>query len=115
MLTSLLRTAPTTNHKNVCKQKFTTLDLLYPPGGKNLDNCKLLNTMVVSWAGAQEDPFGMNSALNKEIDALWGSVFQNSTLDAQGRKCALIVVHISFCDSVVHVMVNTFQVRKCPQ
>jgi hypothetical protein len=105
----------TTNHKNVRKQKYTTLDLLYPSGGKNSDNWKLLNAMVISWAGAQEDPFSMNSTLDMEIDMLWGSVFQDSTLDAKGRKCVLIVVRILFCDSMVYVMVNTFQVWKHPQ
>ena len=74
----------TANRKNARRQKYTTLDLPYPPGGKNSENWKLLNAMVISWAGAQEGPFGTNSALDAEIDMLWESVFQGSTLDEQG-------------------------------
>ncbi len=84
------------NHKNGprCKQKYTMLDLPYPPGGKNSENWKLLNAMVISWARAQEDPFGTNSRLDVDINMLWESVFPGSTLDEQGRQCALVVVCI---------------------
>ncbi|KAN0113799.1 hypothetical protein V8E52_007271 [Russula decolorans] len=81
----------TANRKNSCKQKYTTLDLSYPPGGKNSENWKLLNAKVISWAGAQEDPFGTNGRLDTDIDMLWESVFPGSALDVQGRKCALVV------------------------
>lgn len=86
----------TANHKNGSrrKQKYTTSDLPYPPGGKNSDNWKLLNAMVISWAGAQEDPFGTNSRLDTDIDMLWESVFPGSTLDIPGRQRALVVVCI---------------------
>jgi hypothetical protein len=99
--------------KNGRKQKYTTLDLPYPPGGKNSENWKLLNGMVISWAGAQEDPFGTNGRLDTDIDMLWASVFPGSTLDAQGKKRALVVVRLSFCqwDSTI----NTFQVWKLSQ
>jgi hypothetical protein len=111
----------TANRKNLnsCRQKYTTLDLPYPPGGKNSENWKLLNAVVISWAGAQEDPFSTNSRLDIDIDMLWESVFPGSALDDQGRKRALVVVRllVSFWDSAVavHVMVNTFQVRERPQ
>jgi hypothetical protein len=101
--------------KNGRKQKFTTSDLPYPPGGKNSENWKLLNAMLLSWAGAQEDPFGTNGKLDTEIDTLWESVFPGSTLDVNGRKRALNVVRLSSLDLAVHVTVNTFQVRKLPQ
>jgi hypothetical protein len=84
------------NRKNGRRQKFTTLDLPYPPGGKNSENWKLLNAAVISWAGAQEDPFGTNSKLDTEVDTLWENVFPGSVLDAQGRKRALVVVRMSF-------------------
>lgn len=42
----------TANYKNSHKQKYIMLDLLYPPGGKISENWKLLNTMLISWAGA---------------------------------------------------------------
>jgi hypothetical protein len=105
------------NHKSSGRQKYTTLDLPYPPGGKNSENWKRLNGMVISWAGAQEDPFGTNSRLDININVLWESAFPGSTLDVQGRRHALVVVHLLFWDSVVmvRVMLNTFQVRKCPQ
>ena len=102
----------TGNHKNGHKQKYTTMDLPYPPGGKNSENWKVLNAMVISWAGAQEDPFGTNGRLDMEIDTLWESVFPGSSLDVQGRKCVLAVVRLSFWDSAAHVMINAFQVRK---
>ncbi|KAN0125644.1 hypothetical protein V8E52_000851 [Russula decolorans] len=81
----------TANRKNGRKQKYTTLDLPYPPGGKNSENWKLLNAKVISWAGAQEDPFGTNGRLDTDIDTLWESVFPGSALDVQGQKCALVV------------------------
>jgi hypothetical protein len=84
------------NRKNGRKQKYTTLDLPYPPGGKNSENWKLLNARVLSWAGAQEDPFSTNSKLDMEIDMLWESVFSGSMLDVQGRKRALVVVRLTF-------------------
>lgn len=105
----------TANHKNGRKQKYTTLDLPYPPGGKNSENWKLLNAMLISWARAQEDPFSTNGRLDTDIDTLWESVFPGSELDVQGRKCALVVVRLSFWDSTVYVMINTFQVRKLSQ
>jgi hypothetical protein len=105
----------TANRKNGRKQKYTTLDLPYPPGGKNSENWKLLNAKVISWAGAQEDPFGTNGRLDTDIDTLWESVFPGSALDVQGRKRALVVVCLSFWDSAVHVTINTFQVRKLSQ
>jgi hypothetical protein len=102
----------TANHSNGRKQKYTTLDLPYPPGGKNSENWKLLNAMLIAWAGAQEDPFGTNGRLDTDIDTLWESVFPGSELDVQGRKRALVVVRLSFWDSTVYVTMNTFQVRK---
>lgn len=81
----------TANRKNGRRQKYTILDLPYPPGGKNSENWKLLNAMVLSWAGAQEDPFSTNSKLDMEIDMLWESVFPGSILDVQGRKRVLVV------------------------
>ena len=99
----------TANRKNGHKQKYTTLDLPYPPGGKNSENWKLLNAMLISWAGAQEDPFGTNGRLNSEIDTLWENTFPGGVLDAQGRKCALVVVRLLLWDSAVHVMVKSFK------
>ena len=74
-------TDATANRKNGRKQKFTTLDLLYPPGGKNSECWKLLNAALISWAGAQEDPFGTNSKLDTKVDMLWENIFSGSTLD----------------------------------
>jgi hypothetical protein len=103
------------NRKNGRRQKFTTLDLPYPPGGKNSENWKLLHGAVMSWAGAQKDPFGTNSKLDTEVDTLWENVFPGSTLDSPGRKRALVVVRMSFWDSAVNVMVNNSEVWKRPQ
>ena len=102
----------TVNCKNSRRQKYTTLDLPYPPGGKNSENWKLLNAMLISWAGAQEDPFSANGRLDRDIDTLWESVFPGSELDVQGRKRVLSVVCLSFWDSAVHVTINPSQVRK---
>jgi hypothetical protein len=86
----------TANRKNGHRQKYTTMDLPYPPGGKNSENWKLLNGVLIDWAGAQGDPFSTNSKLDMEMDILWESVFSGCTLDAEGRKRALIVVRRSF-------------------
>jgi hypothetical protein len=99
----------TANRKNDRKQKYTTLDLPYPPGGKNSENWKLLNAMVISWAGAQDDPFSTNGRLDTDIDTLWESVFPGSTLDLQGRRRALVVVRLLFWDSAEHVIIKTFK------
>jgi hypothetical protein len=87
--------------------RFTQADLPFPrdrDSGGQCGDCILRWRTVflpslLSWAGAQDDPFGTNcrltmslSGFSTEVADLWARVYPESRLDDDGRRIVLCVV-----------------------
>ena len=90
--------------RRTTKLRYTQADLPFPrdcdsdgQGGNYLYQWRTsFLPSLLSWARAQDDPFGTNCQLSmtfsKEVANIWARVYPESTLDDDGRQIVLSVV-----------------------
>jgi hypothetical protein len=90
--------------RRTTKQRFRQADLPFPRdrdlGGLNGDYIYRWRSSflpsLLSWAGAQDDPFGTNCRLSMnfsvEVTNIWARVYPESILDEDERQIVLSVV-----------------------
>lgn len=68
--------------RNARKPRFTISDLPFPRGGRHVQNWKkTFLPLLLAWAGAHEDPFGLNGELYDVVTDIWARVFPSVTLE----------------------------------
>jgi len=64
------------------KPRYTVSDLPLPQGGRNAQNWKkAFLPSLLAWAGAHEDPFGLNGELYDVVTEIWSTVFPGVPLE----------------------------------
>lgn len=64
------------------KPRYSVSDLPLPRGGGHVQAWKrVFLPSLLAWAGAHEDPFGVNGDLYDVITDIWSGVFPSVTLE----------------------------------
>jgi hypothetical protein len=96
-------TSTVDSKKRTGKLRYTQADLPFPRDRNSDGQGDYLNRWrtsflpsLLSWAGAQDDPFRTNCRLSmsfcSEVAKIWARVYPESTLDDNGRRIVLSVV-----------------------
>ena len=74
------------------KQKYTKADLPFPRGGNHRQIWgKNFRAALLSWAGSQDDPFGVSGIMHGEILRIWGRLYPDIELKASTKNMEIVV------------------------
>ena len=74
------------------KQKYTKADLPFPRGGNHRQIwAKHFRAALLSWAGSQDDPFGVSGIMHGEILRIWGRLYPDIELEASTKNMEIVV------------------------
>lgn len=75
------------------KRRYTVPDLPFPRGGGHKQTWRRsFVPSLLAWAGAQEDPFGVNGDLYDAVDELWSRIYPQITLEDDAIMVVVKVV-----------------------
>jgi hypothetical protein len=78
------------------KPNYTKANLPFPPGGNHHQIWgKSFRPAFLSWAGSQDNPFGMNGRMHNEISGIWQHLYPDIKLDNEKMKILVDMVHYS--------------------
>ncbi|KAH8983440.1 hypothetical protein EDB92DRAFT_2117452 [Lactarius akahatsu] len=91
--------APLPDRKRPRKQRYLVADLPFSRGSKDLQVWrKSFVPSLHAWAGTQQDPFGANCQMEREVVNLWKRTFPSIALDQSSNR----EIVLSVCDSILN-------------
>ncbi|KAH9023299.1 hypothetical protein EDB85DRAFT_2151262 [Lactarius pseudohatsudake] len=87
------------DRKRPRKQRYLVVDLPFSRGSKDLQVWrKSFVPSLLAWAGTQQDPFGANCQMEREVVNLWERTFPSIALDQPSDR----EIVLSVCDSILN-------------